>query len=88
MEEKFTCSLCGATYSTAVERAKCELGCDQKRVQAEETKKLKAQLEEKEARWQALIQMRRTLDEMTRRYYEDYPADQYEVFPFLTFWGH
>lgn len=96
MKEKYKCSYCGAEYDTALDRAKCELECDEKRKQEAEEQRKNELREAKDARRQELIQKRRELEELTKKYYEDYGMTSMDLwdaffeqeFPMMIFGRH
>lgn len=74
----FKCSICDKEYENAMDRARCELACGQRR--EEEAKKIAEakKKEEQEARWAEVEMAHKHYVELYDAYLNDYEFDNYE----------
>lgn len=76
--DKYACSICGASYDTVQERAKCELKCV-KKIEEEERKAAEAKKQaEKDARHTEVFEALKTASDLLSAYTEDYGHFEYE----------
>lgn len=71
-DKKYTCEFCGKKYNRPFERAQCEVACYNK-IQAEEEKAAKARREqEKQERYNEIIDSLTKADELIVAYTKDF----------------
>lgn len=83
----YKCSYCGAEYSQAIDRAKCELVCDEKAKQEAELSRVRKLREERAARYNEILKKTEELNRMWVEYEKDYgnrmPESVEDSFSFL-----
>lgn len=68
----YKCSFCGAEYSQAIDRARCEFACDEKYKQAAEEEKRKKMAEERAARHDECVAASRQSVRLWNDFMKDY----------------
>ena len=68
----YKCSFCGAEYSQAIERARCEFACDEKHKQTAEEEKQKKKREERTARYEECVAATKHAEQLWSDYLKDY----------------
>lgn len=68
----YKCSFCGAEYSQAIDRARCEFACDEKHKQAAEEEMKKRLAEERTARYEECVAATKRAEQLWNDYLRDY----------------
>lgn len=68
----YKCSFCGAEYSQAIDRARCEFACDEKIKQTAEEEKQKKMAEERAARYDECVTVSRQAERLWNDFMKDY----------------
>ena len=83
----YKCGYCGAEYSQLIDRAKCELICDEKAKQEAELIRARKLREERATRYRKILEKTEELNCMWAEYERDYgnrmPEDIEDAFSFL-----
>ena len=86
----YKCSFCGAEYSQAIDRARCEFACDEKYKHAAEEEKRKKLIEERTARYEECVAATKQAEKLWTNYLKDYGshgrmAEAEKALSFLVF---
>lgn len=68
----YKCSFCGAEYSQAIDRARCEFACDEKIKQTAEEEKKRQQIEERTVRYEECVAATKCAEQLWNDYLKDY----------------